>query len=160
MRSGARLWRHAASLTVSGRGRVPRIRSSSLAVTAAMLLSLAGVAGCDSSRSVPSMAAVGAPALGATVGSGSIGGSGIPASAVLDGVAASSPRNAWVVGYQGPGINSKTLTLRWNGTRWSQVPSPSPRPGSGLYGVAATSARDGWAAGENLIIRWNGATWK
>jgi hypothetical protein len=60
--------------------------------------------------------------------------------------------------------------LRWNGTAWKQVPSPSPRASAGLSGVAVTSADNAWAVGytsdrhhgsfQTLILRWNGTTWK
>ena len=57
---------------------------------------------------------------------------------------------------------------------WKLVPTPSPSVGgspndvSGLYGVAATSAKDAWAVGDyyplnnglqTLILRWNGTKW-
>ena len=38
-------------------------------------------------------------------------------------MAATSASSAWAVGSAGSG---KTLILRWNGTAWKQVPSPSP----------------------------------
>ena len=41
----------------------------------------------------------------------------------------------------------KTLILRWNGTTWKRVPSPSPGSGGSLSGVAAASARTAWAVG-------------
>jgi hypothetical protein len=57
-----------------------------------------------------------------------------------------------------------TVILRWNGTAWKQVPSPSPAPSAGLSGVAATSASNAWAVGNTgsttLILRWNGTAWK
>jgi hypothetical protein len=88
----------------------------------------------------------------------------------LYGVAATSARNAWAVGTTSDGINGeKTLTLQWNGTTWTTVPSPNgPLLINGLSGVAATSATDAWAIGGNggngesntLILHWNGITWK
>ena len=41
---------------------------------------------------------------------------------------------------------TKTLTLRWNGTTWTQVPNPSPA-GSRLESVTATSDGTAWAIG-------------
>jgi len=41
-----------------------------------------------------------------------------------------------------------------------------PVPNGQLFGVAATSARDAWAVGQNyvngktIILRWRGAAWK
>jgi hypothetical protein len=84
--------------------------------------------------------------------------------AELTGVAATSARNAWAVGYTVAQV-AKTVVLRWNGTTWKRVPSPTPAAGGTLNAVAASSARDAWAvgqtgAGTTLILRWNGAAWK
>ena len=87
----------------------------------------------------------------------------------LFGVAATSARNAWAVG--GTSItdaSSGTFILRWNGTAWKRVPSPSPHGGPNLYAVAATSARNAWAVGAMtspppsnvVILHWNGTAWK
>jgi hypothetical protein len=91
---------------------------------------------------------------------------------ILSGVAATSATNAWAVGnYYNPAKQQTlTLILRWNGTAWKQVPSPSP--GSVgldfLSGVAATSATNAWAVGQyyngsayqTLILHWNGSAWR
>jgi hypothetical protein len=81
--------------------------------------------------------------------------------ASLSGVAAFSAGSAWAVGNypKGPALVSQTLILRWNGTSWKRVPSPTPAGGAFLLGVAAVSARSAWAVGGGLILRWNGATW-
>ena len=90
---------------------------------------------------------------------------------MLLGVVAVSARRAWAVGATGSGDGpTKTLVLRWNGTTWKKMPSPSPRPNGGLSGVAATSADNAWAVGytasrshgseQTLILRWNGTAWK
>ena len=42
----------------------------------------------------------------------------------------------------------KTLILHWDGTAWTQVPSPNPNSDSYLSGVAATSPANAWAVGE------------
>jgi hypothetical protein len=89
---------------------------------------------------------------------------------ILFGVAVTSASSAWAVGEIscgcGPGIS---LILRWNGTAWKRVPSPTPGGGTNLRGVVATSARNAWAAGYSgsgigptkpLILRWNGTAWK
>ena len=93
------------------------------------------------------------------------------ASGFLDSVAATSAANAWAVGQAGPAFSSKprTLIVRWTGTAWKQVPSPTPASGGSLYGVAVTPALRGWAVGETgsatgtntktLILRWNGTSW-
>jgi len=91
---------------------------------------------------------------------------------VLSGVAARSPDDAWAVGHYGTSSGERTLIEHWNGTRWSQVPSPSPGGkgrNSQLTGVAMTSARRAWAVGfyqtpksgqRSLILRWNGRSWR
>jgi hypothetical protein len=90
---------------------------------------------------------------------------------MLDAVTTLSPTDAWAVGSYSIGSGFKTLALHWNGTRWTQVPSPSPEvaDGSFLLGVSAVSGTDVWAAGwyfgtggENsntLLLHWNGARW-
>ncbi len=72
---------------------------------------------------------------------------GIPGFATLNGMTATSSANAWAVGgYINSSGNGQTLILRWNGTAWKQVHSPSPGP-SVLSGVAAASATNIWAVG-------------
>ena len=71
-------------------------------------------------------------------------GTGSPVFNYVMSVAATSASNAWAVGMHSTSQEG-TLTLieHWNGTRWTQVPSPSPAapPGSSwLLSVTATSA--------------------
>lgn len=87
--------------------------------------------------------------------------------AVLHGVAAVSPGDAWAVG--GTNFTGKTVILHWNGAAWARVSSPTP-PGisSELRGVTGTSATNAWAVGDTftktgrvpLIERWNGTAWR
>ena len=84
----------------------------------------------------------------------------------LSGVAVTPAGTAWAVGYTDSGGVISALILRWNGTAWTTVPSPSPT-GSYLVGVAATPAGTAWAVGytdngtstRTLILRWNGNAW-
>lgn len=90
----------------------------------------------------------------------------------LSAVAASSARNAWAVGVTAPLISGHTLAVRWNGTAWKRVATPSLAGVSDLDGVAAISASNAWAVGEyaskgagnndgkTLILHWNGTVWK
>jgi hypothetical protein len=96
----------------------------------------------------------------------------------LIGVTAISAASAWVVGTTGDcGCgNGDSVILRWNGTAWKQVPSPTPagggrKDGAALGSVAATSADSAWAVGVSgcgcepdttwpFIVRWNGTAWK
>jgi hypothetical protein len=86
----------------------------------------------------------------------------------LTGVAATSKTNAWAVGYFDTTDKSHdaTLTLHWNGTKWTRIPSPSPGASDQLSSVSATSARNAWAVGDSigttiqgLILHWNGTKW-
>jgi hypothetical protein len=89
----------------------------------------------------------------------------------LHDVSATSPTDAWAVGAQCPQCNnSATLTLHWNGTHWSLVPSPNPGPKLNvLNAVAAVSPSDAWAVGSygnsacttaaTVILHWNGTAW-
>src|ERR1022692_1830765 len=85
------------------------------------------------------------------------------------GVATLSARNAWATGSYSSGTVSHTLIEHWNGSAWTQTPSPNPSPtGSFLGGVAATSASNIWAVGEYasvggeqaLVLHWNGTAWR
>jgi len=73
----------------------------------------------------------------------------------LDAVTATGPDDVWAVGAASP---EGTLTLHWDGARWSVVPSPHGGSDSYLGDVAAISAGDVWAAG-NAIEHWDGRTW-
>src|ERR1022692_4371143 len=86
----------------------------------------------------------------------------------LDGVAAWSPRSAWAVGHADGDRSSGTVILRWNGTAWKRVRSPSPAGGI-LNSVAVISAGRTWAVGctrscgsasRTLIEGWNGRSWQ
>jgi hypothetical protein len=87
-------------------------------------------------------------------------------------VAATSPSNAWAVGWTGltsEGTGQQTLIERWNGRSWTRLPSPNV-PGSTasvLNAVTAVSADNAWAVGtatvggryNSLTMHWNGQYW-
>src|SRR6266545_4118834 len=87
-------------------------------------------------------------------------------------VDASSSTNAWAVGYSAPagGGSRRAISMRWNGTAWSEVATP-PVGGVGgnnlFYSVTALSGNQVWAAGytstangpQPLVERWNGTAW-
>ncbi len=89
---------------------------------------------------------------------------------ILNGVAASSAKNAWAVGYYGPSGNDRTLVEHWDGKAWNAQTSPNPVGGNDnvLVRVTATSAKNAWAVGysyhgttaRTLIERWNGKAWQ
>jgi hypothetical protein len=62
-------------------------------------------------------------------------------------MAATSPANAWAVGYTYNGAGYESLILRWNGTAWTQAASPNPGAGGNLSGIAASSPTSTWAVG-------------
>jgi hypothetical protein len=103
------------------------------------------------------------------------GGSGAPApnksgNNMLNGAAATSACNAWIVGTAASKVlaQSQTLVERWNGTAWKVQTSPSPGVFNELYGVAAPTSGDAWAVGfditpantnQTLVEHWNGTAW-
>lgn len=68
----------------------------------------------------------------------------------LYGVSATSASDAWAVGYYDISTNQdRSLVLHWDGSAWTQVPSPNPATLTNeLYGVSAISANDVWAVGD------------
>ncbi|MEA2313061.1 MAG: hypothetical protein QOE28_3029, partial [Solirubrobacteraceae bacterium] len=102
-------------------------------------------------------------------------GSGAPGDIVpgaLHGVSADAPTDAWAVGNVSPPRTHmiQSLVLRWDGNRWSRVPSPNPsRLANDLQAVQANSPDDVWIEGEYLdqrthghppfVIHWDGRGW-
>ncbi len=81
-------------------------------------------------------------------------------------IAASAANDAWAVGYYTDnGGMDHTLTLHWNGTAWSVVPSPDLAGRSTrLNNVLALTPNDAWAVGgtqddRTLTLHWNGTAW-
>ena len=72
---------------------------------------------------------------------------GAAAANSLNGVAATSPTNAWAVGRSATGLVHMALILHWDGTKWARVPAPHPGTTSDLFAVAAASANNAWAVG-------------
>jgi hypothetical protein len=89
--------------------------------------------------------------------------------AVLNGVSADSPTDAWAVGWDGNGSSKECgLIEHWNGTSWSVVPNASPNGfRSYLDSVVAISPTDAWAVGQThlgsnvqpLVEHWDGTSW-
>ena len=83
----------------------------------------------------------------------------------LRGVAAVSANDVWAVGSYDN--NNSSLTMHWDGTQWSVVPSPNPGSIGFLFGIAAVSANDigavgGYSTGNStqaLLEHWNGTQW-
>ncbi|WP_030437741.1 hypothetical protein [Actinoplanes subtropicus] len=83
----------------------------------------------------------------------------------LTAVSAVDATHAFAVGSAG----SRTIAERWDGTRWSLLPTPTPDSGGTLLGVSAVSSTDVWAVGSGkanatanqhaLIEHFDGASW-
>ncbi len=87
--------------------------------------------------------------------------------AILQGVAGTSPRNVWAVGFAAPSQSPMvTVVLHWNGKDWTRIASPHPQ-NLGLFSVAAASAASAWSVGVVAplggpadILHWNGHAWR
>src|SRR5207248_10198821 len=77
----------------------------------------------------------------------------------LNGVSATSPTDAWAVGYQYDSSDRQlTIAEHWDGIRWSIVPTPNPGSantcgdttyaGNMLFAVGALASTDVWAVGQ------------
>jgi len=85
---------------------------------------------------------------------------------LLEGVSASSPTDAWVVGYSNADHGS--LSMHWDGATWTQVAAPQlGAVPDGLSAVEDVSPRQAWAVGRwghsdglPLVLRWNGSVWR
>jgi hypothetical protein len=89
---------------------------------------------------------------------------------VLTGISVVSNDDVWATGYYVDGTQYKTLTLHYNGTTWSHVPSSNGADGTNiLMGVDAFSPTDAWAVGFEYrralnhyvasTQRWDGSGW-
>ena len=92
---------------------------------------------------------------------------------VLNAVDARTPADAWAVGnFLGPNDDDGQVMLaeHWNGSAWSQVPTPNiMRSDEKLNAVSAAAANDVWAVGsvnqtgfahtDPLAAHWDGSAW-
>ena len=85
----------------------------------------------------------------------------------LSAVDGTSGRNVWAVGAQG--LRSRTihdlrsLAMRWNGTRWQEVPDPQDvgdEGGTVVNGVDVLSAAEVWGMRADYPARWDGRRWR
>ncbi|HEX9987619.1 MAG TPA: S-layer homology domain-containing protein [Chloroflexia bacterium] len=90
----------------------------------------------------------------------------------LNSISVLAANDIWAVGFSGSIFGAaQTLTMHWNGSAWSIVPSPNLGAGTDLLErVAAASANDVWAVGSHreptspfrtrtIAMRWNGSAW-
>jgi hypothetical protein len=104
------------------------------------------------------------------------------ASSTLTGISALSPTDIWAVGsyaLAGTALTGLSLTMHYDGTAWTVVPSPNVPGGTVLNpartvlnGVAATGPSDAWAVGNTfttdgtnmpdrtVAMHWNGTAWQ
>jgi len=74
--------------------------------------------------------------------------------------------DVWAVGwkdYDGNQFTASTFTLHWDGTAWSEVPSPNVDDANYLSAVDGATPNDVWAVGSTnlrgLALHWDGAVW-
>src|SRR5205823_298657 len=76
--------------------------------------------------------------------------------------------DVWAVGRQigriDPPYGLSTFTMHYNGSSWTQYPSPNPYTGdSSLSGVTAIGTDNAWAVGtaglQGMMIHWDGTSW-
>jgi hypothetical protein len=84
---------------------------------------------------------------------------------VLEAITVIAANDIWAVGNStDSNFNNFTLTMHWDGSIWSIVPSPV-RNNDILFAVDAVASNDVWAVGrsfqeaQTLTIHWNGVNW-
>jgi len=89
---------------------------------------------------------------------------------VLTDISAVSNDDLWATGYYVDGTQYKTLTLHYDGTTWSHVPSPNGADGIDiLMGIDSSSPTNAWTVGFEYRTalnhyvgstqQWNGSGW-
>jgi hypothetical protein len=91
----------------------------------------------------------------------------------LNGVSASAPTRAWIVGQRptGPRNGTAPFAWRWNGGKWIDVRVNTPADRAGLYAVADIDDENAWAVGvvgdngagqggRPLVMHWDGSQWR
>ncbi len=58
---------------------------------------------------------------------------------------------------------TNAFSLRWDGSQWSSLPTPSRGFSTTLRSVSATPAGEVWAVGDSgsdsVTLRWDGSAW-
>lgn len=88
---------------------------------------------------------------------------------VLNAISVRAHDDIWAVGYYNGEVNSRTLTMHFDGSAWTVVPSPNLPNGNRLEGVIALSPTDVWAVGwtsnpssldnRSFTMHWDGTAW-
>lgn len=86
----------------------------------------------------------------------------------LNGISARTQTDIWAVGSSGE-PQPLSLTMHWNGSVWTIVPSPNLEFGVRLQGVKDISMNDVWAVGwsgsaggfddKDVAMHWDGSSW-
>lgn len=100
----------------------------------------------------------------------SIVAAGAPAGSSLQSVTPVSPTEVWAVGSASTADGARrTLAERWNGSKWSVVPTPDPTTNDWLQSVVRVPGTGTlWAVGSAITAttnvgiaeRWNGSAWQ
>jgi hypothetical protein len=87
----------------------------------------------------------------------------------IDGLVAFSPSEIWAIGNASSssyaGCHGRTLTARWNGSAFVEVPAPATPICASIGGVAGLSTTNIWAVGstnngrDTHIRHWDGSAW-
>ena len=72
----------------------------------------------------------------------------------LESVVAIAPDDVWAGGESFDGVDYHGLALHWDGSTWTEVPTPG-----GLYGLVALASDDVFASGAG-ILHWDGSDWE
>ena len=82
-----------------------------------------------------------------------------PSNAQLSAVTFAPGGTAWAAG----AVGTRALIVRWAGSAWARITSPSPGSRSAIAGLGFSAPDYGWAVGisgsDTLILHWNGKTW-
>jgi hypothetical protein len=92
----------------------------------------------------------------------------------VEGIVAVAPDDVWAAGYSsdlGKGSpEAQSLTMHWDGTSWTVVPSPDPsRSLNVIWGMGSDGGSGVWALGHYraedhhlhaFVLRWSGSAWE
>lgn len=87
----------------------------------------------------------------------------------LDALTGTSANDVWVAGTKYTGSTATPLTLHYDGSTWTQVPTPTGQQRPALVDIDARTPDDVWAVGQqdtgggsgaaNFAMHWDGAAW-
>ncbi|MEU8382870.1 hypothetical protein [Streptosporangium sp. NPDC048865] len=112
----------------------------------------------------PSASPVATGAAAASAEWAAVGSAKLPGGTALLDVAATGPRDAWAVGYQESAEDREgtPAVLRWDGSRWREMPLGPEAGAHRLEGVGAAGPGDVWVVGNGpgaFAAHWDGREW-